>query len=115
MRSHLIIGLAIAAGLFASKAHAQEKRGPLVAEEHRYFFRCQNEITEAQEKQFTEVLRGSDPELVVSIDRGLQAMRVLAQRPLDMAEVVSLAAQFQMAISPERTIAARTGTYDQQH
>ena len=54
MRSKLIIGLAIAAWLFASKAHAQEKRGPFVAEEQRYFFRCQSTITEAMEKQFTE-------------------------------------------------------------
>ncbi|MFN6116720.1 MAG: hypothetical protein ACK46G_09660 [Flavobacteriales bacterium] len=45
---------------------------------------------------------GFDPHLKVSHDPQLQQVRLLAYRPLDLQEVISLAAQVGVTLTPRR-------------
>lgn len=113
MRTLIIIAFTLLAGSSSLDANAQAAQQATSAE-HRYYFSVTSTVTMAQEKQFTEAMRGIDPLMVVSIDRDLHMMRLLAQRAIDPHEVVQQAAQYRFSISPRQSAGEHAGTYIQQ-
>lgn len=69
-------------------------------EEHLYEFLEQGLDSPYEEKVFTELMVGLDPNLKVSHDPQLQQVRILAYRPLDLEEVINLAAQMGVTLNP---------------
>ncbi len=116
MRNHLLIGLALAmaSALYSRPVLAQQAAQAYVVAEHRYLFTCQGVTSDQVEKKLTEALRGIDAEMVVSIDRPAQAMKLVARFPLNEQETVGLAAQYGVTINPRRNVEERNGTYFQQ-
>ena len=116
MRNNLHFGLALALGmaLCGKPVLAQQTAQSYVVAEHRYLFTCQGVTSDQIEKKLTEALRGIDAEMVVSIDRPAQLMKLVARFPLNVQEVVGLAAQYGANITPRREIVQRDGTYGQQ-
>jgi len=70
--------------------------------EHLYQFAVQGLNTPSSEKVFTELMVGFDPHLKVSHDPQLHQVRLLAYRPLDLQEVIALAAQVGVTLTPRR-------------
>ena len=70
--------------------------------EHLYQFSVQGLTTPYTEKVFTELMTGFDPELKVSHDPQLHQVRLLAYRPLDLQEVIAMASQVGVTLTPRR-------------
>ncbi|MBK8500641.1 MAG: hypothetical protein IPL52_17910 [Flavobacteriales bacterium] len=104
MRSIASIAVFLAcAGVASPAARAQQAPPPQVAAEHYYYFACQGITSDYTEKVLTEALRGMDAEMVVSIDRPQQAMKLVARYPLNKQEVISTAAQYGVALADRRS------------
>ncbi|MBK8341357.1 MAG: hypothetical protein IPK99_15845 [Flavobacteriales bacterium] len=80
-----------------------------VAEEHHYLFAFNGLETGRDEKILTELLRGFDQELIISVDHTGHLMKIKANRALDIPEVVALAAQVNVSLAPKNTSATREG------
>lgn len=70
--------------------------------EHLYQFNVQGLGTPYNEKVFTELMVGFDPDMKVSHDPQLHQVRLLAYRPLNLQEVIALAAQVGVTLTPRR-------------
>lgn len=70
--------------------------------EHLYQFSVQGLGTPYNEKVFAELMVGFDPELKVSHDPQMHQVRLLAYRPLNLQEVIALAAQVGVTLTPRR-------------
>lgn len=84
-----------------------DKVSAQVLEEHCYLFSFAGLSTERDEKLLLELLRGSDPELVLSVDRSVELMKIKADRPLDIPEVIALAGQLGVALFPRTNTSGR--------
>jgi hypothetical protein len=73
-----------------------------VRAEHLYQFNVQGLSTPYNEKVFTELMVGFDPHLKVSHDPQQQQVRLLAYRPLNLQEVITMAAQVGVTLTPRR-------------
>ncbi|MBK9077364.1 MAG: hypothetical protein IPL77_20770 [Flavobacteriales bacterium] len=53
------------------------------------------------------MLHGFDPHAVISLDRERHLMKLMAERPLDIAEVIAVAGQVNVSLSPSTTSLGR--------
>lgn len=83
--SALLASVCIAASL--SGVHAQG------GEERYYLYQASGISTPQREKELTELLRGFDGEMVVSLDAPTQRLKLVTTMPLNETEVISLAGQ----------------------
>lgn len=86
---------------FALPAGAQSPTSS-TGDEHRYQFTLVQEPSSLGEKLMLESLSSLDPEMRVDVDRAEQTVRILAYRPLAVADCVALAAQAGVTITPRR-------------
>lgn len=86
-------------GLVPGSACAQGIGSTLISAEHRYLFSCQGVTSDFIEKNLGEALRGLDQEMVVSIDRPNQQMKLVARFPLDTQQVIATAAQWGVTLA----------------
>lgn len=68
--------------------------------ERYHFFRSQGISSPAKQKELTELLRGFDPEMVVSLDEPTQMLKLLTTVHLDIAEVRNLCALIGVQLQP---------------
>lgn len=105
----LALVLSLLVGPQLNTLHAQQVAE--VASEHRYLFSCQGVDSDLREKQLAEALRSLDPEMVISIDRGAQLMKLVAQRSIPITEVTAISAQYGVTATPRRRGEDREGNY----
>ncbi|QQR87350.1 MAG: hypothetical protein IPJ76_03760 [Flavobacteriales bacterium] len=68
--------------------------------ERRHAFRCSGINSPAKQKQLTELLRGFDPEMVVSVDETSQLMKLLTTVQLDIGEVRNMCSLIGVQLQP---------------
>ncbi len=93
--THRLTGLTVALVLSTCLCicSAQEVGG-----ERYYLFQTTGISTPQREKQLTELLRGFDGEMVVSIDRPTQRLKLLTTVVLDGAELITMAGQIGVSL-----------------
>lgn len=68
--------------------------------EHYHFFRAQGIDTPAKQKHLTELLRGFDPEMVVSLDEPTKTLKLLTTADLNITEVRNLCTLIGVHLQP---------------
>lgn len=68
--------------------------------ERYHFFRSQGISSPAKQKELTELLRGFDPEMVVSLDEPTQMLKLLTTVHLDVGEVRNICALIGVQLQP---------------
>ncbi|MBK7086781.1 MAG: hypothetical protein IPH53_19890 [Flavobacteriales bacterium] len=86
---------------------ATDKASAQVAEEHHYLFTFSGLETGRDEKMLLGLLHGLDPHAVISLDRERHLMKLMAERPLDITEVIAVAGQVNVSLSPSTTSLGR--------
>ena len=84
-----------------------DKASAQVAEEHHYLFTFSGLETGRDEKVLLGLFHGLDPHVVISLDRERHLMKLMAERPLDIAEVIAVAGQVNVSLSPSTTSLGR--------
>ena len=83
------------------------KASAQVAEENHYLFTFFGLETGRDEKVLLGLFHGLDPHVVISLDRERHLMKLMAERPLDIAEVIAMAGQINVSLSPSTTSLGR--------
>lgn len=102
-RNIMLGAITVVLGLVASgELHAQD------TSERRHIFRSHGINSPAKQKQLTELLRGFDPQMVVSLDEPTQLLKLLTTVELDLSEVRNLCSLIDVQLQP---VQRRDGTW----